>query len=98
MWAAFAAHVARFEVARRAPWFASVLLLPQLLLFALLFAGGWSSLYLTTIEGADDHYGPLWWVSLGYSVITSYSIHYTKLYDATPLIVVFCSMILSSIS
>jgi PAS domain-containing protein len=69
LWAAFAAHIARFDVARRAPWFAFVPVLPQLLLFGLLFAGGWSSLYLTTIEGADDLYGPLWWVSLGYSYL-----------------------------
>lgn len=69
LWAAFAAHVARLDVARRAPWFALVLLLPQLLLFGLLFAGGWSSLYLTSIQGADDHYGPLWWVSMGYSYL-----------------------------
>jgi PAS domain-containing protein len=69
LWAAFAAHVARFDVARRAPWFTLVLLLPQLILFGLLFAGGWSSLYLTTIQDGGDHYGPLWWVSLGYSYL-----------------------------
>jgi len=88
LWAAFAAHVARFEVARRAPWFASVLLLPQLLLFSLLFAGGWSSLYLTTIEGANDHYGPLWWVSLGYSyllvIVGSVAMIATALRDRRP--------------
>lgn len=69
LWAAFASHVAGLDVARRAPWFALVLLLPQLLLFGLLFAGGWSSLYLTSIEGGPDHYGPLWWVSMAYSYL-----------------------------
>lgn len=69
LWAAFAAHVARLDVARRAPWFAFVLLLPQLILFGLLFAGGWSALYLMSVEGGDDHYGPLWWVSMAYSYL-----------------------------
>ena len=69
LWAAFAAHVVRLDVARRAPWFVLLLLLPQLILYGLLFAGGWSSLYLTSIEGADDHYGPLLWVSMAYSYL-----------------------------
>jgi len=69
LWAGFAAHAARLDLARRAPWFPLVLLLPQLVLFGVLFAGGWSSLYLTSIEGGDDRYGALWWVSLGYSYL-----------------------------
>jgi len=69
LWAGFAAHVARLDLARRAPWFPFGLLLPQLILFCVLFAGGWSSLYLTTIRGGDDHYGPLWWVSMGYAYL-----------------------------
>jgi PAS domain-containing protein len=69
LWAGFAAHAARLELARRAPWFPLALLLPQLVLAGLLFAGGWSSLYLTSIEGGDDRYGPLWWVSMGYSYL-----------------------------
>jgi PAS domain-containing protein len=39
------------------------------MLFAALFAGGWSSLYMTTIEGGNDRYGPLWWVSMVYSYL-----------------------------
>jgi PAS domain-containing protein len=69
LWAGFAAHAARLEVARRAPWFPLVLLLPQLCLFALLFAGGWSSLYMTSIQGGPDLYGPLWWTSMVYSYV-----------------------------
>ena len=67
LWAGFAAHVARLDLARRAPWFPLGLLLPQLMLFCVLFSGEWSSLYLTTIRGGDDLYGPLWWVSMGYA-------------------------------
>jgi PAS domain-containing protein len=69
LWAGFAAHAARLDLARRAPWFPLGLLLPQLILFCVLFAGGWSSLYLTTIRGGNDLYGPLWWVSMGYSYL-----------------------------
>jgi PAS domain-containing protein len=67
LWAGFAAHAARLDVARRAPWFPLALLLPQALLFALLFARGWSAMYLTSIDGGEDVYGPLWWVSMTYS-------------------------------
>lgn len=69
LWAGFAAHAARLDLARRAPWFPLGLLLPQAILFCLLFAGGWSSLYLTTIVGGNDRYGALWWVSMGYSYL-----------------------------
>jgi len=69
LWAGFAAHVARLDLAQRAPWFPLGLLAPQLILFGVLFAGGWSSLFLTTIRDGDDLYGPLWWVSTGYSYL-----------------------------
>jgi PAS domain-containing protein len=69
LWAGFAAHAARLEMARRAPWFPIGLLLPHAMLFGVLFAGGWSSLYTTTIEGAADLHGPLWWVSMVYSYL-----------------------------
>ena len=67
LWAGFAAHAARLDVARRAPWFPLALLLPQAMLFGLLFARGWSAMYLTSIERGQDTYGPLWWVSTTYS-------------------------------
>ena len=69
LWAGFAAHAARLDLARRAPWFPLGLLLPQAILFGLLFTGGWSSLYMTTIAGGDDLYGSLWWVSMAYSYL-----------------------------
>jgi hypothetical protein len=69
LWAGFAAHVARLDLSRRAPWFALGLLVPQVILFGLLFAGRWSSLYLTTIANGDDRYGSLWWVSMVYSYL-----------------------------
>lgn len=67
LWAGFAAHAARLDVARRAPWFPLALLLPHVLIFGLLFARGWSALYLTSIQSGQDSYGPLWWVSMTYS-------------------------------
>jgi len=69
LWAGFSAHVARLDLARRAPWFPLGLLLPQAILFCVLFGGGWSSLYLTTIRGGDDLYGPLWWISMYYAYL-----------------------------
>jgi PAS domain-containing protein len=69
LWAGFAAHAARLDLARRAPWFPLGLLLPQAILFGLLFTRGWSALYFTTVEGAPDRYGELFWVSMVYSYL-----------------------------
>ncbi len=65
-WVGVAGHATKLPLARRVPWFALVLLAPNLFLYALLFAGPWSALVLTTREGVDA-YGPLWWVGLAYN-------------------------------
>ncbi|MDJ0847089.1 MAG: histidine kinase N-terminal 7TM domain-containing protein [Myxococcota bacterium] len=65
-WLGVAGHATRLPLARRVPWFALVLLAPNLFLYGLLFAGPWSGLLLTTREGVDL-YGPLWWVGLTYN-------------------------------
>jgi PAS domain-containing protein len=68
LWLGVSAHAARLEMARRAPWFAGLLLAPQLVIYALLYAGPWSHLFLSPPD-ANGHSvsGPLWWVNLVYS-------------------------------
>ncbi|MGH0030163.1 MAG: histidine kinase N-terminal 7TM domain-containing protein [Myxococcota bacterium] len=66
LWLGFAAHVAGLEIARRIPWFPALLLLPGALLYALMFDDRFSVLFLTTVEGGDDLYGPLWWAQTIY--------------------------------
>lgn len=66
-WVGVAGYATRLPLARRVPWFSLVLLAPNLVLYALLFAGPWSGLLLTTRAGEIDLYGPLWWVCLGYN-------------------------------
>lgn len=66
LWLGFAAHVAGFDIARRLPWFPALLLLPDLFLFGLMFDARYGALFMTTVEGADDVYGPLWLVGTIY--------------------------------
>lgn len=66
LWLGFVAHVSGLEIARRIPWFPALLLLPPVLLFALLFEDRYGVLFLTTVEGGQDVYGPLWWANAVY--------------------------------
>jgi PAS domain-containing protein len=68
LWLGVAAHVARLNVARRVPWFPLLLMAPQAVLYALLYAGPWGHLFLDTTgaAGADLH-GPMWWLNATYS-------------------------------
>ena len=66
LWLGLAGHATRLPLARRVPWFPLVLMAPNLCLFALLFAGPWSGLVLTTRVGVDD-YGTLWRVAMVYN-------------------------------
>lgn len=67
LWLGLAGHATRLPLARRVPWFPLAVMLPNLCLFALLFAGPWSALFLSTRLGGVDEYGPLWSVSLVYN-------------------------------
>lgn len=66
LWVGFATHVAGFDLARRLPWFPALLLLPGLFLFGLMFDPRYGVLFVTTIEGGADVYGPLWLASTFY--------------------------------
>jgi len=67
LWLGLAGHATRMPLARRVPWFPVVLLAPNLILYALLFTGPWSGLFLATRPGAVDGYGALWWVGAAYN-------------------------------
>jgi PAS domain-containing protein len=67
LWLGVAGHATRLSLARRVPWFALPLLAPNLCLYALLYAGPWSGLLLTTRPGEVDVYGDLWWVAMAYN-------------------------------
>jgi PAS domain-containing protein len=69
LWAGLAGHTTRLELARHVPWFPLALLAPMACLYALLFSERWSGLFMTTVPDAIDLYGPLWWVSAGYSYL-----------------------------
>jgi PAS domain-containing protein len=44
-----------------------LLLVPNLVLYGLLFSERWGGLFLVTVPGNLDRYGPMWWVALVYS-------------------------------
>lgn len=69
LWAGLAGHLSRIELARRVPWFPLILAAPMAIPFGLLFSERWSGLFMTTVPGEVDLYGPLWWVSLGYGYV-----------------------------
>jgi PAS domain-containing protein len=60
LWLGFAAHAAGLPIARRVPWFTSLLLLPGACAYALLFSSRYASLFALTVEGGQDIHGPLW--------------------------------------
>jgi PAS domain-containing protein len=68
-WLGVAAHGARLDLVRRVAWFPLVLLAPQVCAYALLFAGPWGSLFLTTVPGGDDLRGPLWWILTAFNYV-----------------------------
>jgi PAS domain-containing protein len=66
LWIGFAAHVAGFDVARRIPWFPALLLVPGVLLYVLMYDDRYGVLFVRTVEGGQDAYGPLWWAATSY--------------------------------
>jgi PAS domain-containing protein len=67
LWMGFAAHASGLDLARRMPWLPMLLLIPNLCLYALLYWERWSGLFLVTVPGEIDRYGPMWWVAAVYS-------------------------------
>jgi PAS domain-containing protein len=69
LWLGLAGHATRIELARRVPWFPVALLAPMAVPYALLFSERWSGLFMTTVPGQQDIFGPLWWVAAGYAYV-----------------------------
>lgn len=69
LWLGFAAHLAHLDVARRMPWFPLLLLVPTFFLYGFMLDDRFGVLFMTTVEGGEDLYGPLWWVNLVYSQV-----------------------------
>ena len=68
LWLAAAARVGELDIARRVPWFPVVLIAPHAAIYSLLWAGVWSSLFVSYGPDGADIPGPLWWVSWAYSL------------------------------
>ena len=68
LWLAAAARVGELDLARRVPWFPAVLIAPHAAIYSLLWAGAWSSLFVSYASDGAMTPGPLWWVSWAYSL------------------------------
>jgi len=71
MWAGLATQSAGTDLARRVPWLPMALLMPQLPLYALLYAGPWGAVFLSYAADGSAVPGPLWWVSAVYAWLCS---------------------------
>jgi PAS domain-containing protein len=69
LWLAAAARVGELDLARRVPWFPAVLIAPHLAIYSLLWAGVWSSLFVSYGPDGTQMPGPLWLVSWAYSLV-----------------------------
>lgn len=68
LWLAAAARLGELDLARRVPWFPAVLIAPHAAVYSLLWAGSWSSLFVSYAPNGSMSPGPLWWVSWAYSL------------------------------
>jgi PAS domain-containing protein len=69
LWAGLAGHATRLELARRVPWFPLALMAPLACPYLLMFSERWSGLFMGTVPGQADVYGPLWWVAAAYAYV-----------------------------
>ncbi len=70
LWLAVGAHAAGLSLARRIPWFPVALLVPSAVLYALLYLGPWSNLFLIE-DGSVAVEGPLFpiWTAYAYALV-----------------------------
>jgi PAS domain-containing protein len=71
LWLAAAARLGELDLARRVPWFPAVLIAPHAAIYSLLWAGAWSSLFVSYAPDGTMAPGPLWWVSWAYSLVVA---------------------------
>lgn len=63
LWIGVAAHAVKLPFIRRTPWIPLLLMVPLAPLYALLYAGPWSMLYIPATDAPIVTMGPLvWWV------------------------------------
>jgi len=67
LWFGVAAHAVKLPLVRRTPWIPAVLALPMVPLYALLYAGPWSVLYIPATDAPHVEPGPLVWWSVSYA-------------------------------
>jgi PAS domain-containing protein len=68
LWLAAAARLAQLDLSRRVPWFPAVLIAPHVAIYSLLWAGAWTSLFVSYGPDGTITPGPAWWVSWSYSL------------------------------
>jgi PAS domain-containing protein len=67
LWLGVAAHAVKLPLIRRTPWIPLALMLPLVPLYALMFAGPWSLLFIPASEAQHVEAGPLLWWSAAYT-------------------------------
>jgi PAS domain-containing protein len=67
LWFGVAAHAVKLPLVRRTPWIPLALMVPLVPLYALMFAGPWSLLFIPASEAQHVEVGPLLWWSVVYT-------------------------------
>lgn len=67
LWFGVAAHAVKLPLIRRTPWIPLLLMVPMAPLYALMYAGPWSVLYLPAMDAKVMQVGPLFWWSVVYA-------------------------------
>ena len=67
LWFGVAAHAVKLPLVRRTPWIPLLLMVPVAPLYALMYAGPWSVLYLPAMDAKVMAVGPLFWWSVAYA-------------------------------
>jgi len=67
LWFGVAAHAVRLPLIRRTPWIPLLLMVPMVPLYALMFAGPWSMLFIPATDAPSVEVGPLLWWFLAYA-------------------------------
>jgi len=67
LWFGVAAHAVKLPLIRRTPWIPLALMIPLVPLYALLYAGPWSMLFLPASEAPQVEVGPLMWWFIAYA-------------------------------
>lgn len=67
LWIGVAAHAVKLPFIRRTPWIPLLLMVPLAPLYALLYAGPWSMLYIPATDAPRVAVGPLVWWFIAYA-------------------------------